>query len=62
MAKRNKKCSLEVLANAEIARTDVVIRDLTVVCEFNFSGLPLHLKAKKKTENAYRNCAVFFLY
>jgi hypothetical protein len=51
MAKRNKKCSLEVLAqlaNAEIARTDVVTRVLTVVCEFIFSGLPLHLKAQKK--------------
>ena len=47
--------SLEVLTqliNAEIARPDVVIgvrtRDLIVVCEFYFSGLPLHLKPKKK--------------
>jgi len=46
---------LEVLAqltNAEIARPDVMTRvrtrDLTVVCEFIFSGLPLHLKPKKK--------------
>jgi len=46
---------LEVLAqlsNTEIARSDVVTRvrtqDLTVVCEFNFSRLPLHLRQKKK--------------
>jgi len=43
--------SLEVLAqltNVEIARSDVVtrvrIQNLTVVCEFIFSGLPLHLR------------------
>jgi len=48
-------CSIEVLtqlANAEIASLDIVIwvrtRDLTVMCEFNFSGLPLHLRLKKK--------------
>jgi len=39
------------LANAKIERPDAVIRvrtrDLTVVCEFNFSGLPLHLRPKK---------------
>jgi hypothetical protein len=47
--------SLEVipqLTNTEIVRSDVVARvrtqDLTVMCEFNFSGLPLHLKPKKK--------------
>jgi len=38
--------------NAEIARLNVVTRvrtrDLTVVCEFNLSGLPLHLRQKKK--------------
>jgi len=46
--------SLEVLTqltNAEIARLDVMIRirtrDLTVVCEFIFSGLPLHLRPNK---------------
>jgi hypothetical protein len=46
---------LEVLAqlvNAEIAGPDVMtrvqIRDLTVVCEFNLSGLSLHLRPKKK--------------
>ena len=46
---------LEVIAqltNAEIARSDVVTlvrtRDLTVVCEFIFNGLPLHLRQKKK--------------
>jgi len=52
--------SLEVLAqlaNAEIIRLDVVTRvrtrDLTVVCEFIFIGLPLHLKkrVKKNKEN-----------
>ena len=57
------KC-LEVLAqlaNAEIARPDVVTRvrtqELTVVCEFNLSGLPLHLrqkKNKKKHNEIYR--------
>jgi hypothetical protein len=31
--------------------TRVRTRDLTVVCEFNFSGLPLHLRQKKKNEN-----------
>jgi len=40
------------LSNAEIARLDVVTwvrtQDLTVVCEFNFSGLPLHIRTKKK--------------
>ena len=48
------KLGLEVLAqltNAEIARPDVVtwVRtwDLTIVCEFNFSGSPLHLRPKK---------------
>ena len=38
------------LTNAEIARSDVMTRvrtrDLIVVCEFNFSGLPLHLRPK----------------
>jgi hypothetical protein len=28
--------------------TRVRTRDLTVVCEFNFSGIPLHLRQKKK--------------
>jgi len=41
------------MTNAEIARPDVVTwvrtRDLKIVCEFNFSGLPLHLRPKKKT-------------
>jgi len=44
---------LEVLAqltNTEIARSDVMTRvrtqDLIVVCEFIFSGLPLHLRKK----------------
>jgi hypothetical protein len=48
------KYSLKVLAqlvNAEIARPDVMIwvqtRDLTIVCEFNFSELPLLLRQKK---------------
>jgi hypothetical protein len=40
------------LANAEIIKLDVMIRvrtpDLTVVCEFNFNGLPLHIRQKKK--------------
>jgi hypothetical protein len=47
----NTKSSLEVLpqlANAEIAWPDVVTRvrtrDLTVLREFNFSGLPFHLR------------------
>ena len=47
--------SLEVLAqlaNTKIARPNVMIlvqtQDLTIVCEFNFSGLPLHLRPKKK--------------
>jgi hypothetical protein len=47
------KC-LEVLVqlpNAEITRPDVITRvrtwDLTVVCEFNFGGLPLLLRQKK---------------
>jgi hypothetical protein len=46
-----KQYSLEVLiqlANAEIVRPEVVTRvrtrDLTVVWEFNFGGLPLHLR------------------
>jgi hypothetical protein len=43
---------LTQLENAEIARPNVVTRvrtrDLTVVCEFIFSGLPLHLRPKKK--------------
>jgi len=46
--------SLEVLvqlAKAEIARPDVMTRvrtrDLTVVCEFIFSRLSLHLRQKK---------------
>jgi hypothetical protein len=46
---------LEVLAqlvNAEIVGPDVMtriqIRDLTVVYEFNLSGLSLHLRQKKK--------------
>jgi hypothetical protein len=38
--------------NAEIVRPDVMTRvrtrDLSQLCEFNFSGLLLHLKAKKK--------------
>jgi hypothetical protein len=42
---------LTLLANAEIARSDVVTwvrtQDLTVVCGFNFSGLPIHLRQKK---------------
>jgi len=49
-----KKCCLKVLTqltNAEIARLDVMTqvrtRDLTVVCEFIFSGLPLHVRQKK---------------
>jgi hypothetical protein len=28
--------------------TQIRTRDLTVVCEFNFSGLPLHQRQKKK--------------
>jgi len=44
---------LAQLTNAEIARLDVVTRartrDLTVVYEFIFSGLPLHLRQKKKS-------------
>ena len=51
---KNNPFCLEFLAqqtNAEIARTDVVIwvqtQYLTVVCEFNLSGLPLHLRQKK---------------
>jgi hypothetical protein len=50
---------LEVLAqpaNAEIARPDVMTRvrtrDLTVVCGFIFSGLPLHLRPKKKKKKS----------
>ena len=43
---------LTQLTNVEIARSDVVTwirtQDLTVVCEFNLSGLPLHLRPKKK--------------
>jgi hypothetical protein len=42
---------LTQLVNAEIARPDVMIRvqiwDFTVVCEFNFNRLPLHLRQKK---------------
>ncbi|KEH36592.1 hypothetical protein MTR_2g016080 [Medicago truncatula] len=41
---------LAQLSIAEIVKPDVVIRvqtrDLTVVCEFNFSGLPLHPRPK----------------
>ena len=50
---RTKK-SLEVLAqlaNAKIARSNVVTRvepKTSQLCEFNFSGLPLHLKTKNK--------------
>jgi hypothetical protein len=53
---KQKEC-LEVLAqqaNVEIVRSDVMtqvrIRNLTVVCEFNFSGLSLLLRPKKKTK------------
>jgi len=50
----NMEKILAQLANAEIARPDVVTRvrtrDLTVVCEFIFRGLPLHLKPKKEKE------------
>ncbi|AES82598.1 hypothetical protein MTR_7g114450 [Medicago truncatula] len=46
---------LAQLANAEIARPDVMTRvrtwDLLVVCEFIFSGLPLHLRPKKKSDS-----------
>jgi len=48
---KNDQLCLEVLAqlaNAEIARPDVVTQvrtqDLIVVCEFNISGLSLHLR------------------
>jgi hypothetical protein len=48
---------LAQLANTEIVRPDVMIRvrirDLTVVFEFNFSGLPLHLRQKKKKNSMY---------
>ena len=41
---------LTQLANAEIVRSDIMTRvqtrDFTVVCEFNFSGLPFHLRLK----------------
>jgi len=54
-ANKDNESRLEVLtqlANVEIARPNVVIRvrtrDLTVVCEFNFSGLPIHLRQKKQ--------------
>jgi len=34
--------------NCKVGRQDSVLnRDLTIVYEFNFSGLPLHLKKKK---------------
>jgi len=36
------------LANVEITRLDVVTQYLTIVCEFILSGLPLHLRPKKK--------------
>jgi hypothetical protein len=49
--KNKNYVGLEVLVqltNAEIAKSDVMIRvriwNLTVVCEFNFSGLPLNLR------------------
>jgi len=46
---------LTQLANVEIAKSDVMTwvrtRDLTVVCEFIFSGLSLHLKQKKNYIN-----------
>ena len=45
------KICLEFLAqltNAEIARPDVVTCDLTVVCQFNLSRLPLYLRQKTK--------------
>jgi hypothetical protein len=39
------------LVNAEIARPNVMTRvrtrDLTIACEFNFSGLSLYLRQKK---------------
>jgi len=36
--------------NCKVGRHDwVQIRDIKVVCEFNFSGLPLHLRQKKNT-------------
>jgi len=53
--KKKKKDCLKVLTQlgyAEIARSDVVTRvraqDLTVVCEFYFNGLQLHLKPERK--------------
>jgi len=53
---------LEVLAqleNTELVRPDVVIRvrtlDLIVACEFNFSGLQLHLIPKKNCSFHYIN-------
>ena len=50
---------LAQLANAEIARPGVVTRvrtrDLTVVCEFNFSGLPFHLRPPKKKNILFTN-------
>jgi hypothetical protein len=51
---------LAQLANAEIARPDVVtrvrIQDLTVVCEFIFGGLPL---SKTKIDQK-KNCVSLF--
>jgi len=40
--------STDKCQNCKAGRRDRVrTRDLTVVCEFNFSGLPLHLRQKK---------------
>ena len=42
-------------ANAEIVKSDVMIEvrtwNLTVMCEFIFSRLPLHLRQKKREED-----------
>jgi hypothetical protein len=58
--------SLEVLINVEIGRSDVMTqvrtRNLTVVCEFNLNGLPLHLRQKKKKKKLARwDCFVKFI-
>jgi hypothetical protein len=49
---------LSQLANLKIVRSDVMIRvrtrNLTIVCEFNFSGLPLHLRQKKEDDFNFR--------
>jgi hypothetical protein len=51
--------------NAEIVRPNVMTRvrtrDLSQLCEFNFSGLLLHLKPKKKRSNTIVFCFKTFL-